>query len=573
MRFTDPWWLPAGALACLALVGLWFRHDARRSSALEEFVASHLRAHLTRSMSVARRRARRALHLAALACLFLALSGPLLGYRWEIITRRGYDIVFAIDTSRSMSTPDVRPDRLTRAKLAIDDFASQLDGDAVGVVAFAGRAFLVCPITLDYAAFHDTMSLIDTDIIPRGGTNISSAIRAARAALERRPASDKVLILVTDGEDLEGDALAAAHAAHEDGLRIYTVGVGTTAGDLIPLPPGQGGGFVKDDSGALVRSRLDEASLKAIASATGGMYAPLGAEGEGLQTVFEAVFGSVTRHDLAFKRRKIYIERYQWPLAASVGFLLASLVVGTRRRRLGRRAAPAAVWAAAAILPLAHGARAASDPVGDDAKGTVAYRSGRFTQAAQAFRQSIGGSPSSDEARLAIQEDAYYNLGNALYRSGQMTEKSDPQTTIERWSEAVKAYDTALQLRADDEDSKYNRDLVQRKLDALRRQPPPPEGQGSGHGRPPPPAGNRGSAGNPPPTSGRRPPPQAAGSNPPPPDAEAAARDGAHPPGEMSREEARELLDSEKGDERHPLAVPFARQDASSAPDKPYKNW
>jgi Ca-activated chloride channel family protein len=622
VRFTDPWWLPAGLLGCLLLIGMWYLYDARQKAELEKFVSAHLRDQLTRSISVAGRRARRALYLAAVACLFLALSGPLVGYRWEQITRRGYDIVFAIDTSRSMLTPDVKPDRLTRAKLAIDDFIDQLDGDAVGIVAFAGRAFLVCPITLDYGAFHESLSVIDTNTIPRGGTNISSAIREGQAALRRRPGSDKVLILVTDGEDLEGDALATARtAALEGGLKIYTVGVGTAAGELIPVPRDQGGGFVKDDTGALVKSRLDEAALKAIATATGGIYAPLGAQGEGLQTVFKAVFGSVAKHDLAFRQRKIYIDRYQWPLAASVGFLLASLLVGTRRRRRARGAAIGAAAASLLVMAMlpAGAARAASpatNPTLDEQKGATAYRSGRFQQAAQAFEQSIGRAPSSDAQRLAIQEDAYYNLGNALYRTGQLTEKSDPRDTVEKWTEAVKAYDTALQLRPDDADSKYNRDLVKRKIDALRRPPPPPnQGSGKGGGSPPPPQGsppngNPPPHGNPPkgspPPGGNGPPPPPGGNATPPPasaanrppaepppapppgepqrnrqpsggssskaDDDARSGDSEHPPGQMSREEARELLDSEKGDEKHPLAVPLNRS-ADDAPEKPYKNW
>ena len=526
-----------------------------------------------------------------------------MGYRWEVITRRGYDIVFAIDTSRSMSTPDVRPDRLTRAKLAIDDFADQLDGDAVGIVAFAGRAFLVSPITLDYGAFHETLNAIDTNTIARGGTNISAAIRAAQAALERRPGSDKVLILVTDGEDLEGDSLAAARAAgRQDGLKIYTVGVGTAAGELIPVPPAEGGGFVKDEAGALVKSRLDEAALKAIAAATGGIYAPLGAQGEGLETIFKAVFGSVGKHDLAVRRRKIYIERYQWPLAAAVGLLFASLLIGTRRRRGARGAAGAAGAAAGAapvlllfaIMPIGGAHAAGTSPTNDEEKGAAAYRSGRFPQAAQAFEQSIGRAPSSDAQRLAVQEDAYYNLGNALYRSGQMTEKSDRGTTIEKWTEAVKAYETALQLRADDADSKYNRDLVQRKIDALRQPPPPPQNQSSGKGQAPPPPQNQGSGkgrappspqGKPPPQGGPppngNPPPGGAHGIPPPPSAGTppaappgeSQQQGQPPPGQMSSEDARELLDSEKSDEKHPLAVPNARQSADEAPEKPYKNW
>ena len=245
-----------------------------------KFVSAHLRQQLTRSISLGRRRVQRGLFLAALICLFVALAGPLVGFRWEQVSRRGNEIIFAIDTSRSMLTPDVKPNRLTRAKLAIDDFAKKLDGDAVGIVAFAGTAFLACPMTLDYGAFHESLDAIDTNTIPRGGTNISSAIQAAQAALRRRPGSDKILILVTDGEDLEGNALEAAQtAAKADGLKIYTVGVGTAAGDLIPISPEQGGGFVKDETGAFVKSRLDEQGLKAIAGRPADSTCPLGTQG------------------------------------------------------------------------------------------------------------------------------------------------------------------------------------------------------------------------------------------------------------------------------------------------------
>ncbi len=611
MRFSNPEWLAAGLIACIALVWMWHRHDARQHAALARFVSAHLRRRLTRSMSVAGRRVQRGLYLAALASLFVALAGPLVGYRWEQISRRGNEIVFAIDTSRSMSTPDVKPDRLTRAKLAIDDFASHLEGDAAGIVAFAGRAYLVCPITLDYGAFHETLGAIDTNTIPRGGTNISRAIQEAQAALHRRPGGDRILILVTDGEDLEGGALAAAKAAaQQDGLKIYTVGVGTAAGELIPIPPDQGGGFVKDDGGAFVKSRLDEAALRAIAAATGGIYAPLGAQGEGMEAIFKAVFGSVAPHELAYRQRKIYIERYQWPLAAALGLLLASLLIGTRRRTGACQPAARGVMAMASLMLLMdlpmHSARAATvnaedaykkgdftaaeqayaaaaqrdpkKPVLQFNSGTAAYRAGQFPQAAQAFQQSISRAPSGDPKRLANQEDAYYNLGNALYRTGQKTEQTNPQETLQRWTEAVKAYETALQLRADDADSKYNRDLVKRKIEALRQQQNQQPNKGSGQQQPPPNGG--GSKADPPPRSAAQPPPASA----PPPtpaaggspnqraDDDARSADNQHLPGQMSREEARELLDSAKGDERHPLTVPLARRD-DEPPEKPYKNW
>ena len=210
MRFSDPYWLLAALLTGIVLIGIWRRYDVRQQAALARFVAPHLRLRLTGSVSNIGRFMQRGLFLASTLCLFAALAGPEVGYHWEQISRRGNEVVFAIDTSRSMLTPDVRPNRLTRAKLAIDDMARQLDGDGIGIVAFAGRAFVVCPLTLDYGTFHQSLDAIDVHTIPLGGTNIPGAILAARAALHRRPGSDRILILVTDGENLEGDALAAA---------------------------------------------------------------------------------------------------------------------------------------------------------------------------------------------------------------------------------------------------------------------------------------------------------------------------------------------------------------------------
>jgi len=641
VNFASPAWLLAGSLAVLVLIWLWRRYDARQHAALAKFVSAHLRRQLTRSISAGRRRLQRGLFLGALIALFAALAGPQVGFHWEQVSRRGNEIIFAIDTSRSMLTPDVKPNRLTRAKLAIDDFAKKLDGDAVGIVAFAGSAFLACPVTLDYGAFHESLGAIDTNTIPRGGTNISTAIQASQAALRRRPGSDKILILVTDGEDLEGSAFETAQAAAKaDGIKIYTVGVGTAAGDLIPIPPEHGGGFVKDETGAFVRSRLDEQGLKAIAGATGGFYVPLGTQAEGLELIFQNVLGSIAKHDLASRQQKIYIERYQWPLAASLAMLLGSLLIGSRRRsRAPLRAlaaAPLGILLLALWLRNVH-ADSILDPKGSVVEyntGTAAYRAGQFPQAAQSFQQSITHSPSSDPKRLAVQEDAYYNLGNTLYRSGQKTEQSSPQETLQKWNDAVKAYDTALQMRADDADSKYNRDLVKRKIDALKQQqnqqnqgnqqnknqnqnqdkkqnqnqnqdqkqdqnqkqdqsqnqepnqgqnPPTNPQQGKsqppdkGSGQPPAQDPNQGQGAAPPPpkggdSKGDQPPPSA-GEPPPDPRADPQAADNQRVPGQMTREEARELLDSVKGDEHQAMPIPWAQRGAVQPPDKPFKNW
>jgi Ca-activated chloride channel family protein len=665
VRFSDPYWLLAGLLAGIVLIGVWLRYDARQRAALARFVAPHLRAKLTGSVSNFGRFMQRGLFLASTLCLFAALAGPQVGYHWEQISRRGNEVVFAIDTSRSMLTPDVKPNRLTRAKLAIDDMARQLEGDGIGIVAFAGSAFLVCPLTLDHGAFHQSLDAVDVHTIPLGGTNISSAIEAARAALRRRPGSDRILILITDGENLEGDALAAAKAAaQQEGLKIYTVGIGTADGELIPLPADVGGGFVKDETGALVKSHLDESGLKAIATATGGAYVRLEGQGENFDAFLRTVFSTVSRHDLIYRQQRVYTERYQWPLAASVVMLLGSLVVGTRRwgrRRVATVAHVTVLVPAVLGLVIApvrsesadQGAGAKGDtraPLVEYNRGTTAYRAGQFSQATTAFQRSIKTAPASDAKRLRDQQDAYYNLGNALYRSGQQLEKSAPQEAIKQWSDAVKAYETALQLRGDDADSRYNRDFVQRRIDALQQPPqeggggggggsgggkgqgqsqgkgqgqgqpppqgqnqgqgqPPPQGQNQGQGQPPPQGQNQGqgqpppqgqgqSQGQPPPQSqgqsqgqppaqGQGPsqgqPPQASpqnaggGSQPtrqagPPPNAQVEA-EGQAAPGQMSAEEARELLDSAKSDEHPSLLVPTGPRDPNQAPEKAVKNW
>ena len=331
--------------------------------------------------------------------------------------------------------------------------------------------------------------------------------------MQNRPSKDKILVLLTDGEDLEGNALAAAKAAAKDGLKIYTVGVGTANGDLIPIPAEQGGGFVKDESGQFVKSHLDEAGLKAIAEATGGLYAPLGAQGQGLDTIYQQALAPLAKHDLASRRQKglhgtipvaaggitrvaarQHAHRHAAPHRAKERS--AGGGDGTARPQLHGATARRPCSARMLFLPFSHAqastataekayqkgdfataereyaAAAQRDPKKPDLQfnaGTAAYKAGQFPQAAEAFQKSLGGEPSADPKRLAAQEDAYYDLGNTLYRTGQKTEQSNPQQTIQTWEQAVKTYDAALQLRANDADAKYNRDFVKRKLEELKK--------------------------------------------------------------------------------------------------------
>ncbi|HEX4140667.1 MAG TPA: VWA domain-containing protein, partial [Candidatus Methylacidiphilales bacterium] len=419
MKFAEPSWLIAGFLVIAGLVFVYRLLDARQRAALAEFASSHLLAKLTASFSPGRRMLKRGLFLAAIACIFVALARPQWGFHWVDQKERGIDLLFAIDTSKSMLTQDVNPDRLTRAKMAITDFVRKLDGDRVGLIAFAGEGFLQAPLTLDYDAFQDSLDSIDTNTIPRGGTDISSAIQEAQAAFANEGDNKKILILVTDGEDLQGQGIDAARAAAKDGMVIYTVGVGTAAGGLIPVPNGNGStDFVKDPStGEYVKSHLDENTLTQIAQATGGMYQPLGQQGQGLGVIYDKAIASMPKHDLAARRTRVYEERYQWPLSAGLVLLLASMLIGTRRRTAAqgskasakpaarvRRAkgVAAAVLALLAIPALAH---ASAQSAESD------YKKGNYSKAETQYQDAAAQHP--DNAPLQ------YDLGAAAYKTGE----------------------------------------------------------------------------------------------------------------------------------------------------------
>ncbi len=508
MKFAQPLWLLAGLIACAALVWRYRRFDARQRIELAKFASAGLVAQLTASVSPARRHIKRALVITGVTCLAVALARPLAGFRWEEARRKGLDLMFAVDTSKSMLAQDVKPDRLTRARMAVEDLLVKMDGDRVGLVAFAGNAFLQCPLTLDYDAFRQSLDALDTKIIPRGGTDIASAIRETEAALEGNGNNERILVLLTDGEDLEGSALDAARAAAKNGLKIFTVGVGSTSGELIPLESESGETqFAKDASGQFVKSRLDETMLKQIAEATGAMYQPLGQQAQGLETIYSQGLAKFTRHELASRMQKVYLERFQWPLALGLLCLVAEPLIGIRRRKTVKkftaaaRPALASSWnrmarpaagAALALMAVANSAHASVGAAerafqkGDYAKaeqeylqaaaknpdkpvlqfnhGAAAYKSGGFDQAAESFAKAM----KTDD--LTLQQDNYYNLGNTQYRLGQKTEKANAQETIRTWEQSVQSYEAALQLKPADADAKYNRDLVKRKLEELKKQ-------------------------------------------------------------------------------------------------------
>lgn len=330
MTFAQPVWLVVGGIFCLGLILLMRRVEEQRLAALARFASGGLLGRLTPDLSRGRRLMKNGLCLLAVLFLWIALARPQYGHNWEEVSRKGIDILFAIDTSKSMLAEDSKPNRLQQARFAVLDFVQQLEGDRVGLLPFAGSAFLLCPLTLDYEAFADSLAAVTTDTIPKGGTNLPEVIRAAMEVLSN-DANHKILIILTDGENLAGDVLEAAAEAKTKGMTIHTVGVGTSGGELIPMSGAGEQGFVKDEQGKLVTSRLDEKTLADIAAASGGLYAPLGATGEGLEKIYRQKLALVPKVELAEQRQKIPIERFIWPLAAAFILLLGDFLLAERK--------------------------------------------------------------------------------------------------------------------------------------------------------------------------------------------------------------------------------------------------
>jgi Ca-activated chloride channel homolog len=329
-HFDAPRWLWLAVVAPLLLAWLHRRAAVKRGQQLAQIASPRFVEELTASHSPARRRFKNFLLAFAFVFAGVALARPQWGELKSTGTFLGEDVVFVLDGSYSMLSADVRPNRLQRAKLAISDFVRAHGRGRVGLVVFAGSAFLQCPLTLDYDAFETSLQAVDEKTVPVPGTDIGRALSEANHAMEKN-SRRKLVVLLTDGEDLEKSGVATAKTLGTNGVVVFTVGVGSPAGSEIQMlnPAGQLD-LVRDAKGEAVRSRLDDKELIAIASATGGNYYPLGPLGEGLTKVRAAV-ETLDRSAGLQRARTRGIERFYWPVAAMLGLLVGESLIGTRR--------------------------------------------------------------------------------------------------------------------------------------------------------------------------------------------------------------------------------------------------
>ena len=337
MHFGAPlhFWL----LLLLPLLAVFFSWAiVRKRRSLEAFASAALMAKLTQNVSHRRQYAKYILLLMGVLSLIVALTGPQFGTKLSMAKRRGVDVVVLLDVSRSMLAEDVKPSRLERAKYQIGQLLDRLRGDRVGLVVFAGQAFVQCPLTLDYGAVQMFLDIVDTSAIPVQGTAIGEAIELGARSFEEGDQQYKVVILFTDGEDHLGNPLQAAEQAAESGVRIFAVGLGTAGGELIPDEDTGGGlNYHKDRQGQYVKTRLDEEALKQIALATDGDYFRSSLGGAELDVINDQI-AQMDQKEFGAARFTQYEERFQIPLLLSlICFLAEAWVVDRRRQQEGWR--------------------------------------------------------------------------------------------------------------------------------------------------------------------------------------------------------------------------------------------
>jgi Ca-activated chloride channel family protein len=474
------------------------------------------------------RRARMHLVLWGLGFGVLALARPQWGELKE--DRKGYgrDVIIAVDVSRSMLASDLPPSRLKRAKLAAEDLVRQLPGDRVGLVAFAGSSFLQAPVTSDHAAVITAIHELDTDLIPLPGTNVAGAIRCAEEAFSRAEGGQRALILITDGEDLEADGVAVAKEVAGK-VRIFTVGVGTPEGAVLSVPSPRGGvEYIRDETGNVVQSRLDEKCLRELAEAGGGFYTRLVSGPAEMRAIVQNGITSMEQHEVMQEGQVRAVERYQWPLGVAIGLIGVGLLLGERRGKSAARLGTArggagavlgllVVWLGTAGMALAQEGAKAVGAAGSEGSegaaradraentGRALFDSGKYAESSAAYKSDFAGAPRSAEkaynwgvaayksgnwpeaiqafgAALALGDDtikskAEYNLANTLVQQARQGRRGVDKEGLES---AIAHYEEALRQNPRMEDASHNREVVRRLLEQKEQKPPQKSQKGKG---------------------------------------------------------------------------------------------
>lgn len=286
---------------------------------------------LAEAASAPKRRLKFVLFLVAFAFIVVGLANPQIGTRLQEVKQEGVDLFIALDVSLSMKAEDIKPNRLEKAKFEIRNLIDRLGGDRIGLVVFAGEAYTQFPLTTDYSGAKLFLDVVDVDAVPIPGTSIGAAIRRALESFDVDEPTTKVLIIITDGEQTEGDAFAVAEEAAKKGILMYTIGLGSPAGALIPVynAYGQQIDVKRDRSGNPVLTKLDEGSLERIASLGNGAYYRGTSNQDELNEIYKAI-NALQKREFGTKQFTDYEPRFQYFVAAGILLLLIELLISEK---------------------------------------------------------------------------------------------------------------------------------------------------------------------------------------------------------------------------------------------------
>lgn len=491
-----------------AFVGLWLWVRFRNKKRLEQFADRNMFGRLIPDASNWRPAAKFGLLMLALAFLIITLANPQEGSRMVKGERLGSDIAVCLDVSNSMMAEDIQPNRLERSKRIVNNLLNALGSDRISLVVFAGSSYVQMPLTNDYSAVKLFLDQIDCSLISAQGTAIGDAIEKAMETFgygdpdrEWVKKQGRAIVVISDGENFEDDAEAAAREAAAEGVRICTIGMGLPTGTPIPeYRNGRPSGYKRDNSGNTVTTHLDEATLTAIAHAGKGVYVRATNINSGVQEVVSLI-ESLEKENYGEAMFSEYESRYQYPLAAALLCLLAELLFFERRSKrvnldkILRRSLSVAVLlmlfsgtTAAQSRPVLketrHGNRAYKAKKYDQAEisyrralqhdsnayraqhnlGNTLYRQKKYAEAAQHYEQALRQPDLDSRTRSRI----LHNQGNSLLQEG--LQKDSRAEGLQQFQQAVSAYQESLKLDPKNNDTRYNLSYAKKMLQQAQQQ-------------------------------------------------------------------------------------------------------
>lgn len=473
MKFANPYFLNLlwGLIPLFCIMAYGIR---KRKKILLAFAGPNMISLIVPGFDPQTRWIKISLIIMAFGFAIFASSMPQWGYRWEKTTQKGVDIMIALDCSKSMLAQDIKPNRLERAKREIVDLLRMMKSDRAGLVAFAGRAILQCPLTLDHEAFNIFLKVLEPGYLPLGGTNLDSAIKESYNGFEKDSDTEKAIIVITDGEATIGDAQETAREMAKQGIKIFFIGVGDIQGAPIP---DEKGGFKKDSSGNIILSKVDRKSLEKLAAMTGGAFVRSVAGDMDLDLIYkDKILGTMERKTLTSGKRKIWENRYQWFLFPCIMLLLIEFILSSKKKIKGFSIIFLAmglsiftfsnglVYAKTVSSSVSSGIKAFEEKNYEQAKthfidaqlenpenaklyyniGVAAYMNNEYDQAQKNFEQAAKTQDSN------LQHDVQYNLANTYYRMGNL-------------DEAIKGYENILKKFPDDIQAKENLEFSRQK--------------------------------------------------------------------------------------------------------------